>query len=187
MNKFTGTVQTTADLPTVAGPITTPAIPTTPKTSISDILQSIKKSDGTPLVNYNQALALTSLRFTSGEPVLSLTDRYFVFEVTNLLNQLDYEVVYNYLSANWEEVFGSGPRLRKNILFMNPLMDPAREKMALDMEIYRNRIEVAKGAVDCPKCGSDETISIERQIRSGDEGASIFCSCVQCRHRWRAQ
>jgi hypothetical protein len=187
MKKFTGTVQTTAPIPITGPPVTTPPIPTITTQSLTTILPSIKKEDGTPVVTYDQALALSSLKFKRGDNILTLTDRYFVFEVVNMLNTLDYEVVYNFLNAGWEKVFGSGPGLRKKILFDNPLMENAKEKLELDMEIYRNKIEVSKGAIDCKKCGSDETLSVEKQTRSADEPMTIMVTCLACNHKWRAQ
>lgn len=187
MKKFTGTVQTTAAIPTVAPPVAIPDVPHMATQSLVDIFPAIKKADGSPLVDYNQAIALTSLHFKSGEPVLSLTDRYFVFEVTNMLNELEYQIVHNYLAADWEKVFGSGSTIRRQILFMNPLLEPAREKLSLDMEIFRNKVDVTKGAVDCKRCGSEETISVEKQIRSADEPMTIRVTCLQCKYRWTAQ
>ena len=187
MKKFTGTVQTTTNISTMGPPITAPAIPHIKTQSISTILGSIQKSDGTPLVNNNQAISLGALKFKSGEPVLSLTYRYFVYEVINMLNELDFVIVYNYLAADWEKVFGSSSSLRKKILFMNPLMNPAREKLDLYMEIFRNRVDVSKGAINCKRCGAEETISIESQTRSADEPMTIRCTCLQCNYKWTAQ
>jgi DNA-directed RNA polymerase subunit M/transcription elongation factor TFIIS len=131
---------------------------------------------------------LTSLKFKhSGEPVLTLEDRYFVYEVVNMLNELNYEQVYNFLSTDWETVFGSMHNIRRKIIFDNPLMAPARDKFQLDMEIFRTRVDVTKGAVDCRKCGSEETISMEKQTRSADEPTSVYVFCTQCKHKWRAQ
>ncbi len=187
MKKFTGTVQTTTAIPMVEAPVTAPAVPQVETQSLINLLPSIKKEDGTPLVDYNQAISLAGLKFKNGESVLTLTDRYFVYEVTNLLNELDFEVVYNFLSVDWEKVFGSGPNLRKKILFDNPLLEPAREKLALDMEIYRNRVDVSVGAIDCRRCGSEETLSLEKQLRGGDESMTIKCTCLQCGYKWTAQ
>lgn len=151
------------------------------------MLPSLKKSDGSPLVNYNQAVALAGIKFPDGEPVLSLTDRYFVYEVVNMLNNVDYEVVYNFLSADWTKVFGNIHDIRKRMLFENPLLESARDKFQMDMEIFGNRLDVSIGAIDCRRCGSKETISKEIQNRGADEITSVYCTCLQCNHKWRAQ
>ncbi|KAF7323954.1 DNA-directed RNA polymerase subunit [Mycena kentingensis (nom. inval.)] len=37
----------------------------------------------------------------------------------------------------------------------------------------------------CPVCGALEAYSKERQLRSADEGSTIFYTCVSCKHGWR--
>jgi transcription factor S len=36
----------------------------------------------------------------------------------------------------------------------------------------------------CPKCNSNKAYYEERQTRSADEAATIFFTCVQCKHKW---
>lgn len=38
--------------------------------------------------------------------------------------------------------------------------------------------------VKCRRCGSDEVTWEEKQTRSADEGATVFCSCSTCKNRW---
>ena len=188
MKKFTGTVQTTTIAPPTTIPTTvTPPIPEFATQSLVTVLSTMKKSDGSSIVNYNQALSLTSLKFTDGEPVLTLTHRYFVYEIVNMLNSLDFEVVYNFLAADWIKIFDNVHDLRKKLLFSNPLLEPSKEKLQLDMEIFRNKVDVAKGAVDCKRCGSEETLSVEKQQRSADEPMTIRVFCTQCKFKWTAQ
>ncbi len=187
MKKLTGTVKTVAPLPVATPLATTPAIPEIHTQSLVAMLPSIKKEDGSPLIDYNQSLSLTSLKFQGGENILTLEDRPFVYEIVNMLNKLDYMVVYNFLNTDWEKIFGSGAGLRNKILFKNPLLSGAKDRLDMDMEIFRNRVDVSKGAVDCKKCQSDETLSIERQIRSSDEPMTIRVICLQCGYKWTAQ
>ena len=37
----------------------------------------------------------------------------------------------------------------------------------------------------CRKCNSDQVYSESRQLRSGDEAASILYSCLNCGAKWR--
>ena len=187
MKQLTGTVETIQSLPTDTVKAIMPPVPEIKTQSLVNILQSIKKEDGTPIVNYNESLALTSLKFQRGDHILTLEDRYFVYEIVNMLNTLDYVVVYNFLATNWESIFGSGPNLRKKILFENPLLSKSRDRLELDMEIFRSRVEVSKGAVDCKRCGSEETLSVERMTRSADEPMTIRVTCLQCKYKWTAQ
>ncbi|RPF82517.1 MAG: hypothetical protein CBC65_000300 [Rhodothermaceae bacterium TMED105] len=38
--------------------------------------------------------------------------------------------------------------------------------------------------VKCLKCGSAEVSWEEKQVRSADEAATLFCVCTKCKHRW---
>jgi DNA-directed RNA polymerase subunit M/transcription elongation factor TFIIS len=38
--------------------------------------------------------------------------------------------------------------------------------------------------VKCRKCGSAEISWEEKQTRSADEAATLFCVCTKCKHRW---
>jgi len=38
--------------------------------------------------------------------------------------------------------------------------------------------------VRCRRCGSAEVTWQEKQVRSADEGATVFCSCATCKNRW---
>ena len=192
MKQLTGTVDAPGKAPSVVPPtpVTDPLLKNQP--TLVNLLPSIQKADGSSLVDHGQALNLVSLRFKkSGQPVLDINDRYFTYEIVNMLNQADYEIVYNFLSAGWEDVFDTPGlpinKLRRKMLFENPLMQPAKERLALDMEIFRNRVDVSKGAVDCKKCGSDETIAVEKQVRSADEPMTIRVTCLQCQYKWTAQ
>lgn len=41
-----------------------------------------------------------------------------------------------------------------------------------------------KAIVRCRRCGSTEVVWDEKQTRSADEGASVFCTCTTCKNRW---
>ena len=38
--------------------------------------------------------------------------------------------------------------------------------------------------VHCRRCGSEEVSWEEKQTRSADEGATVFCVCTKCKNRW---
>ncbi|EFI28592.1 DNA-directed RNA polymerase I kDa polypeptide [Coprinopsis cinerea okayama7 len=40
-------------------------------------------------------------------------------------------------------------------------------------------------AEKCPSCGHMEAYSKEMQLRSADEGSTIFYTCASCKHGWR--
>lgn len=187
MKSLTGTVKSVASLPAATPLPIAPGVPQVPVQNLVNVLATLKKENGSLLVDYNQAIALSSLKFERGDNILTLEDRGFVYEIVNMLSVLDYEIVYNFLNAGWEKVFGSSSNLRNKILFENPLLSKSKDKMAMDMEIYRNKITVSIGSINCKRCGSQETMSMEQQKRSADEMISVRVTCLQCQYKWYAQ
>ena len=147
-------------------------------------LLAIKKNGKSILTN-DQAKDLSSLKFREGEYRLTLEDRNFVYEIMWLLKEVGYDKTYNFLSADWEKVLGSH-NIRKRMLFENPLLDRARDKFILDMDIFKTQVQVEAGE-KCPKCGSEETMSVFEYLRSLDEPPVQKNSCVSCKHKWRSQ
>ncbi|KAJ3751195.1 DNA-directed RNA polymerase I kDa polypeptide [Lentinula detonsa] len=37
----------------------------------------------------------------------------------------------------------------------------------------------------CPECGHSEAYSKSLQLRSADEGSTVFYTCASCKHGWR--
>lgn len=128
---------------------------------------------------------LKNLKFLTNDQIKNLVpflnDRYFLYEMINLLQKKGYEFTYNFLQTKKSEESSD-----RKILFENPLIQSAKDKFYLDMEIYRTKPEVSAGE-RCLKCGSEETIAIEKQMRSGDEAVSIAIQCLQCKFKWRSQ
>lgn len=44
--------------------------------------------------------------------------------------------------------------------------------------------KVEAGPFKCKKCGSNRILQTERQLRSGDEAATQFFKCADCKNRW---
>ncbi len=135
-------------------------------------------------INKDEANSLAALKFNNGEHKLTLEDRNFVYEMAWLLNSVGFEKTFNFLSTDWEKVLGSH-NIRKRMLFENPLMDKTRDKFILDMDIFKNVVEVEAGE-KCRKCGSEETMSVVMQTRSCDELAQLKFTCLQCKYKWNA-
>lgn len=44
--------------------------------------------------------------------------------------------------------------------------------------------EKFQAIVRCRRCGSEDVSWEEKQTRSADEGATVFCVCTVCKNRW---
>ena len=44
---------------------------------------------------------------------------------------------------------------------------------------------MVEGTITCPKCKSKKIHRVEKQTRSADESATVFCYCSDCGKRWR--
>lgn len=64
----------------------------------------------------------------------------------------------------------------------SPIYIKNRYSFEMVLEISRNELEAVEGAIKCNKCGSTETISLQKQTRSSDEPMTTFWKCVKCNH-----
>lgn len=78
------------------------------------------------------------------------------------------------------------------LAFMKPEnVFPERWKETIDAywKKYEHAYEKKDLAVTnlfrCGKCKKRECTYYEQQLRSGDEGATLFVSCVNCGHKWK--
>jgi DNA-directed RNA polymerase subunit M/transcription elongation factor TFIIS len=80
---------------------------------------------------------------------------------------------------NHENIFNS------KIGLEHTFFDTYRNLEQEENEFITNPMVVDEGVFECPKCSSKRTISWGKQIRSGDEGTSVFAKCIECNHNWR--
>jgi len=146
---------------------------------INAVIGGITFENGTKLTS-NQISDLLSIRYSNGQPVITLQDRDILYEMMNLINKIGWEEGYRYL------VQSTFPD-KTSVILENPLLQKERQQLYADMENYRNRPITGKGAYKCGKCGSEETISAEKQTRSADEPMTVHVTCTACNNRWRVQ
>lgn len=71
-------------------------------------------------------------------------------------------------------------RYGKNSFFYDTCRQEQNEEDAFIVKPF----EVDEGVLECI-CGSRRTFSHPLQVKSGDEGTTIFAQCAECGNRWR--
>ena len=71
-------------------------------------------------------------------------------------------------------------------IFEHPIFNLAREKMKRAMEQLEKPWQAFSNSLyTCFKCGSNNVFSVAKQVRSANEGTSVFNECHNCRNKWR--
>ena len=72
-------------------------------------------------------------------------------------------------------------------IFEHPVSDSAREKMKhFIRHLEKSKEPLENSLYTCFKCGSN-IFSIAKQVRSADEGTSVFNECRDCHNKWRGR
>lgn len=145
------------------------------------------------LFDKNQINLLTNLKL-GNEFLFDINDLYFFYEFIYLFkfyrdnNPNWFNIVFSFLNNNWLKYFkGTNNEIRKKIIYLNPLLNNLKVDNLIDLDILKNQNISQEGIYSCRKCGSKETISIEKQVRSADEPATVLVSCIHCKHVFRIQ
>ena len=71
-------------------------------------------------------------------------------------------------------------------IFEHPVFDLSREKMKRFMRQLEKLQEALENSLyTCFKCGSSNVFSVAKQVKSADEGTSVFNECRNCHNKWR--
>lgn len=100
-------------------------------------------------------------------------------KITNIMPS-SYEIEFRQKYSKYSNV----NRINKTLGFNHPVFNKIKKYIEDEDHFMTNPLEIEKGVLTC-KCGSQKTISFQRQIRSADEGFTTFAQCVECGHRWR--
>ena len=81
-----------------------------------------------------------------------------------------------------------GKKVERKIdsIFGHPVFDSARERVKCVIRQLEKPQETFEGSLHtCFKCGSNKIFSIAKQVRSADEGTTVFNKCRDCHNKWR--
>jgi len=147
----------------------------------------LRDKNNNPVFTPDQVRSLRSLTLITGRPVLVAGPIMYQFIVFALQNGATKTM--DWIQSN--EIIGEPGKTvwktHEEILWDSPSLESAREKFAIDIEIFKNKSAVTEGLFECPRCHSKKTIVSERQARSADEPTNITVTCDACRKQWRVQ
>ena len=71
-------------------------------------------------------------------------------------------------------------------IFEHPVFDSAREKIKRAIRQLEKPPVVPENLLyTCFKCGSNKIFSIAKQVKSADEGTTVFDDCRDWHNKWR--
>ena len=71
-------------------------------------------------------------------------------------------------------------------IFKHPVFDSARDKMKRFIRQLEKSQEAFENSLyTCFKCGSNNIFPVTKQVRSADEGTSVFNERRDCHNKWR--
>ena len=96
-------------------------------------------------------------------------------------------VTFSYvLSMFILRVQGKKVERKMDPIFEHPVFDSAREKMKrIFRQLGKSQETLENSLYTCFKCGSNKIFSVAKQVRSADEGTSVFNECRDCHNKWR--
>ena len=71
-------------------------------------------------------------------------------------------------------------------IFEHPVFDSAREKVKRAIRQLEKPPAAPENLLyTCFKCGSNKIFSISKQVKSADEGTTVFDDCRDWHNKWR--
>lgn len=69
-------------------------------------------------------------------------------------------------------------------IFELPCFAEMRAEELAQIEYAQSQPITEEGVFTCERCGSQRVFAFSKQVRSADEGMSVFAKCSECKHRW---
>ena len=142
-------------------------------------VESIEENIPIALIGPAEIAELKKMKYADGSPIFDFINRVRLYDAISIILQLGY---YD------GRAFLSKVQTPADLLFNAPLptLERARDRHLIDLRIMKTKPEVRGESVfTCAKCKSKNIMSAEKQIRSADEPATIFLTCLNCGNKWR--
>lgn len=112
------------------------------------------------------------------DPIAGIDRLYEFHAIWRLLLQekKDEKALFSELSSSWNE--------SSSLIFDERIWVKEKQQHLADLERAQKAVTVQQGVIQCPRCKSWSTTSVESQNRSGDEAMSYTSVCFACNNRW---
>lgn len=150
----------------------TPKINIIEETGIS-ILEKLSAAWNGTIEKINQ---LTALKYQNGNNIIDVARRDIITEIIGMLVSESFEYVIDFLTNAPNPEF---------VLWDQSSMDEGRISLARELALQQVEDVGVVGISKCRYCPSTELVFALKQLRSGDEPATIFIRCVMCGKQWR--
>ena len=138
-------------------------------------LKIFRNAEQGPLLSNEEISKLLSLRRKDGQSlILTGNDSY---NTANQIYVYKFDPIYKVLSQQVWNDFNDAYR-------QFPVFELSRRRQKIEIAALKKPIEVAKGITPCKRCGSEETLTRQKQVRSADEPMTLFVRCVHCNSQW---
>lgn len=107
------------------------------------------------------------------------------------INEMDYMRLIYKMMTNLKRDYVQ-QKIQSNEWKIEDIVEMSRETLwpdtwheLQDIRLPKQEKQKIKGTNMCPRCKSWNTTYNQAQTRSGDEGLTTRCYCVDCEHRWK--
>lgn len=122
-------------------------------------------------------------------PLLSVDDRASLYAVSELILELGdkegWDKAIDYAKSVLHDQTGTVAEAVEALIYQSPLLAKVKNKNEAEIRSFKRKKASAKGLYTCKGCGSKETVSVEKQLRSADEPMTLIITCVVCGKTWR--
>ena len=155
---------------------------------ISELLELVYP-DETPIINDNRSDVLTEIisMLINTYVLNSQRDIYIIVgssEYQEFSKKVNVEKLPIIRGFDFIMDFLARANEPNDVLWNQPCFNLARDNIRREIFILQAKEPGVKGMGKCRYCPSEELRYASKQVRSGDEGMTVFVMCVQCKKQW---
>ena len=146
--------------------------------SSSGILPVVLRNAAAQIDCYDTNVHPNSCQF---QQVFFLKENELFLVIARMKTQMDSEELHDIKLQELDDL-ATGESVQS--VWERNVFSKVRRSMKEQDQFLTNPYEIEEGVLQCAKCKSSRTLSYAKQVRSADEGTTIFAECIACGHRW---